>query len=68
MTVLAAERATAIRAVFQASRVCQKVLQNFVDTEAYTKSDDSPVTGNNTFCVLTLSIFVDKYFINISFI
>jgi 3'(2'), 5'-bisphosphate nucleotidase len=46
-TVLAAERAVAINAVLQASKVCQQVFKNLVTSETITKNDNSPVTGAN---------------------
>ncbi|CAI2166675.1 12705_t:CDS:10 [Funneliformis geosporum] len=44
LTVFAAERAVAINAVLQASKVCQKVFKQLVNSETITKKDKSPVT------------------------
>ncbi|CAG8715628.1 336_t:CDS:2 [Funneliformis caledonium] len=44
MSVFAAERAVAINAVLQASKVCQKVFKQLVNNETITKKDKSPVT------------------------
>ncbi|ORY91349.1 3',5'-bisphosphate nucleotidase [Syncephalastrum racemosum] len=44
MSALATERAVAIQAVLQASKVCQSVFQHLVANETVTKNDKSPVT------------------------
>lgn len=44
-SVYAKERAVAIQAVCQASKVCQSVFQHLVANETLTKNDKSPVTG-----------------------
>ncbi|ORX47060.1 3',5'-bisphosphate nucleotidase [Hesseltinella vesiculosa] len=44
MALYAKERAVAIQAVLQASKVCQSVFQHLVANETLTKNDKSPVT------------------------
>ncbi|CAG8439198.1 6539_t:CDS:2 [Diversispora eburnea] len=64
MSFLSAERAVAIAAVLQASRVCQKVFQKLVTIEAYTKSDKSPVTVADFSSQAIISTFLHKNFPN----
>ncbi|KAG0165975.1 hypothetical protein DFQ28_008043 [Apophysomyces sp. BC1034] len=64
MSVLANERAIAIQAVLQASKVCQSVFQHLVANETLTKNDKSPVTVADFSAQAIVNTYLYKHFPN----
>ncbi|KAF7724739.1 hypothetical protein EC973_000767 [Apophysomyces ossiformis] len=62
MSVLAKERAVAIQAVLQASKVCQSVFQQLVANETLTKNDKSPVTVADFSAQAIVNTYLYKHF------
>ncbi|KAI9029112.1 3',5'-bisphosphate nucleotidase [Phycomyces nitens] len=64
MSALAHERAVAIQAVLQASKVCQSVFQHLVANETLTKNDKSPVTVADFSAQAIVNTYLEKAFPN----
>ncbi|KAL1929301.1 hypothetical protein VTP01DRAFT_2360 [Rhizomucor pusillus] len=62
MSALAKERAVAIQAVLQASKVCQSVFQHLVANETLTKNDKSPVTVADFSAQAIINTYLHKAF------
>ncbi|KAG1046819.1 hypothetical protein G6F43_010711 [Rhizopus delemar] len=64
MSAYLQERATAIRAVLTASKVCQSVFQHLVANETLTKNDKSPVTVADFSAQAIINTYLHKDFPN----
>ncbi|KAI8063188.1 3',5'-bisphosphate nucleotidase [Gongronella butleri] len=62
MALYAKERAVAIQAVLQASKVCQSVFQHLVANETLTKGDKSPVTVADFSAQAIVNTYLTKAF------
>ncbi|CAO3631554.1 unnamed protein product [Cunninghamella blakesleeana] len=62
MALYAKERAVAIQAVLQASKVCQSVFQHLVANETLTKNDKSPVTVADFSAQAIVNTYLEKAF------
>ncbi|KAI8329848.1 3',5'-bisphosphate nucleotidase [Chlamydoabsidia padenii] len=62
MALYAKERAVAIQAVLQASKVCQSVFQHLVAKETLTKNDKSPVTVADFSAQAIVNTYLTKAF------
>ncbi|CAO3589090.1 unnamed protein product [Absidia cylindrospora] len=62
MSLYAKERAVAIQAVLQASKVCQFVFQHLVANETLTKNDKSPVTVADFSAQAIVNTYLEKAF------